>query len=362
MLKRTGIGLGRAVWVLAFAVVLLAGMASFVASRAVAATTGDTTSASLASGAATATQVPALAPGPYLKRPDLARAVWATEYVDVVGSLAGTHAGGPRVARLELWHAEDRNWVLQRSVYVDGVATPDGLRYRVRLKPLSAGRWRAIVIHPQDLLAARSTSGWTYLRSLRAKIIALTLDDGPSPGNTDDVLAVLRRLQVKGTFFLSGQMVGSHPAVAKRVVAQGHAIGNHSQTHAMLGRRSASKVAWEISTATAVIRRVTGVMPRWFRPPGGSTSATVRAQCRRLGIRHILWDIDPQDWRGRGAAYTMSYVLSHARPGKVVLLHDGPARRIGTARAVERIVPALKARGYDFVTLDELGALLHFLR
>ena len=297
-------------------------------------------------------------PGPVLGGPYISRVVWSTDHVDVVGSLAGTHTAGARAARLEMYRVEGRSWILRRYVFVDGIRKPQGgLRLQVRVTGLPPGRWRARFTHQADAQAGYSVSGLTYLRSVPARIVALTFDDGPKDGDTDDVLAVLRHYQVKATFFMLGDMVSRYPQTARRVVADGHAIGDHSTTHADLARMSSSRVSWELSTCRSRIWSATKALVRWFRPPGGATDSTVRSVAARLGMRQILWDVDPQDWRGIGASATASRILSRVGPGDVVLEHDGMARRIGTAAAVERVIPALRARGYEFVTLDELGVL-----
>lgn len=297
--------------------------------------------------------------GPGMKPPQLPWVTFDDDHVDVTGFMRGTsHKPGFGVARLELWVTSNGRWVLKRSLPMDGFAGAGGLTLRIRLASVPRGHWRARTVHPRDASGTFTASGYTYFRSVSRAIVALTFDDGPSPGNTDDVLAALARNgAVKATFFMLGQMAHANPDTARHVRDQGHQIGNHSQDHAALGRASASKVRWEIQTAAYWIAWATRITPTWFRPPYGSTSSTVRTVCADLRVRHVLWDVDPQDWRGAGAATTASRVLSAVRPGSIVLMHDGPARRIGTAAAVDRIVPVLRGRGYDLVTLDELAYL-----
>ncbi len=312
-----------------------------------------------ASSGATATTLP---PGPGFKPPGLPWIVYNDDHIDVTGFMRGTsHKPGFGDARLELWVASRTakgGWWLEKSLPMDAFAAPGGLQLKIRLASLPRGRWRARTVHWRDAGGTFTASGWTYTRSVPRNIVALTFDDGPSPGNTDDVVAALARNgDVRATFFMLGGMAESHPSTAKTVLAYHHQLGNHSQDHAALGGASAATIRWEIETAQSWIGWATGVRPTWFRPPYGSTSSTVRAVTADEGLKHVTWDVDPQDWRGAGAATTASRVLSAVRPRAIVLMHDGPARRIGTASAVDRIVPALRDRGYDFVTLDELAYL-----
>lgn len=178
------------------------------------------------------------------------------------------------------------------------------------------------------------------------KLVALTFDDGPSV-YTPQVMSILRRKKVKATFFMLGQQVASDPVTARRVLAAGHEIGNHSTSHPLLPSYS------ELSGASATIKRVTGFKPCLFRPPYGALNSSVIASARDLGMKSILWDIDTSDWSTPGTGAIRSRVSS-AGSGSIVLMHDGGGPRSQTVSALPGAIHNLRARGYGFVTVSEL--------
>ncbi len=184
------------------------------------------------------------------------------------------------------------------------------------------------------------------------KQVALTYDDGPS-SITPRFLATLRRLGVPATFFMLGQQVAANPGIARRVLAGGHEIGDHSWNHANLGGGGPGATA-QMERTNAVIRRVTGFSPCLFRPPGGSTGADLVARVRALGMTSVLWSADPFDWRLPGTASIVGRVLAQTGPGGIILSHDGGGPRGQTLAAAAPVVAALRARGYTFVTVSTL--------
>ena len=193
--------------------------------------------------------------------------------------------------------------------------------------------------------------------SIGDRVVALTFDDGPWPGQTEAILDVLAAEEVKATFMMLGVQVRAHPAIAHRVVFEGHAVGNHTQTHRRLDRGSRETAKAEMDAAQATIKSATGVAPVWFRAPGGLMSPAVFAACGDASVRAVHWTVDPQDWSGKPAERIEAEVLAEAHPGAVVLLHDGGGDRSATIAALPNIIQGLKADGYTFVTLDEVPAL-----
>lgn len=189
------------------------------------------------------------------------------------------------------------------------------------------------------------------------KEVALTFDDGPWPGSTDAILRELRAANAKATFFMIGSQLSKRPEVGKRVVAAGMEVGDHSQRHRMLAHASPATITSEIQRGAQVITRVLGERPRWYRPAGGSTNAFVYREAKRLGLRVVLWTVDPKDWSRPGARKIARRVLDHVRPGSVILLHDGGGNRSQTIAALEIVLRGLKARGYSTVTLSRLYRL-----
>ena len=180
------------------------------------------------------------------------------------------------------------------------------------------------------------------------KIVYLTFDDGPNGFIDPALLRLLRREQVPATFFVVGSSLTADPGFVRRLYLAGHAIGNHSWSHADLSVLSAAGVAAELRATQRLIGPVGGAC---MRPPYGAVSSTVQAEAYRLGLRPVMWDVDPQDWAHQNTAHIVGNVLTHVRDRSVVLLHDGGGPRGATIAAVRQIIPQLRARGYEFRTV-----------
>jgi peptidoglycan/xylan/chitin deacetylase (PgdA/CDA1 family) len=186
------------------------------------------------------------------------------------------------------------------------------------------------------------------------KIVALTFDDGPWPGQTQRVLEILASENVKATFFMVGVRVRLAPELAKRVVEEGHVVANHTQTHQTLGRATPQQVVFQMTAGRDTLWQATGVETGWFRAPGGVVTQAVRVEATALGERIAGWTVDPADWRKPGVDLVIRRVVWGVRPGAIVLLHDGGGDRNQTIAALPEIIARLKVMGYRFVTLDEL--------
>jgi peptidoglycan-N-acetylglucosamine deacetylase len=185
--------------------------------------------------------------------------------------------------------------------------------------------------------------------------VALTFDDGPWPSHTQQVLDILAEQDVKASFFMVGYLAERYPDVARRVVDEGHLVGNHTQNHTVLTRQSAEVTRTQIETGSRTLQKVTGVAPAWFRPPGGGMNAQVLKEAKRAGMDLVMWDVDPQDWRRPGVDHMLTSMLKQIKPGSVVLLHDGGGNRSQTIEMLPLLIEELKERGYLFVTLDQLS-------
>ena len=180
----------------------------------------------------------------------------------------------------------------------------------------------------------------------RGKRIALTFDDGPS-AYTPGVLKVLRRKKAKATFFMLGQRVNADPSMARRVLAAGHEIGNHSNAHALLPSPG------DIRYTSNLIRSRTGFRPCLFRPPYGAISSSVLSGARSAGMKTVLWDVDTQDWRTPGSGSIAASIRS-AGAGSIVLMHDGGGPRSQTVAALSGAISSLRHRGYKLTTVSRL--------
>ncbi|WP_051304338.1 polysaccharide deacetylase family protein, partial [Calidithermus chliarophilus] len=187
-----------------------------------------------------------------------------------------------------------------------------------------------------------------------ARLVALTFDDGPWPGSTPAVLDILARNGVKATFFWIGQHLERYPDLARQVVAEGHAVGNHTYSHRSAAS-PAEVAALEIGRASALIEEVTGVRTTLFRPPGGHLENGLVKHALEQGYVVVMWSALSDDTKpGADAASIVHNVMGRVRPGSIVLLHDGGGDRARTLEALPLLIERLRAEGYRFVTVPEL--------
>lgn len=178
-------------------------------------------------------------------------------------------------------------------------------------------------------------------------VVALTFDDGPSE-YTPEFLRVLREKGVPGTFFEVGQEMPGREGTMRQILAEGDEIGDHTMNHVEYPGYS------QIAGAAARIRAYTHFQPCLFRPPGGGVNSGVVATAGSLGMRTINWDVDPRDWSLPGTGAIYSNIVSHARNGSIILMHDGGGPRSETLAALPQVIDTLRARGFGFATVSEL--------
>jgi len=189
------------------------------------------------------------------------------------------------------------------------------------------------------------------------RAVALTFDDGPNPQATPAILDALAERGVKATFFVLGRHAERWPELVRRIAAEGHAIGNHGFHHRKLHLKSPRYVRNDLELGLAAIERAAGVRPRWFRAPHGFRSPWVTPIAASLGERTVGWSLGVWDSARPGVEVIATRTVEGARPGSILLLHDGdgydPAGdRMQTARAVPLIVDRLHDLGYRFDLLD----------
>jgi peptidoglycan-N-acetylglucosamine deacetylase len=184
--------------------------------------------------------------------------------------------------------------------------------------------------------------------------IALTFDDGPNPFYTSQVLAILQKYGIKATFFDVGYLVADYPKIVRQEYNEGNIVANHSWSHPVLTYLSAQAILSQLTSTTNAIQAAIGVRPTFFRPPYGATNNTVLAQARYLGYTTVLWDGSAGDWKVPGVGVIISKLLSYARNGAILLLHDGGGNRAQTVAALPTIITTLENRGYKFVTIQQL--------
>ena len=181
--------------------------------------------------------------------------------------------------------------------------------------------------------------------------VALTIDDGPHPVWTPKILSLLERYHVPALFCMIGNQVLGHETVARSVTQAGHQLANHTWSHPIsLAGKGHHDVKTEIAKAQNKIYDTTGYAPKLFRSPGGAWSPTVMQEAAHAGLVPLDWSDDPRDWSRPGVAAIKSRLLA-ARPGQILLCHDGGGDRSQTYAALNTVLPALTARGYRFVAL-----------
>ena len=189
-----------------------------------------------------------------------------------------------------------------------------------------------------------------------ARVASITFDDGPNPLATPRILDVLKREDVRATFFVLGRHADRWPDLVKRVADEGHQIGNHGWHHRKLHRRTPGYVRDDLTKGTESIERACGVHPTVFRAPHGFRSPWVTPIARSLGQRTIGWSLGVWDSARPGVDEIVTRTLDGMRPGSILLLHDGDGYdpdgdRQQTAEALPRIIGGLRTRGFSFVTL-----------
>jgi peptidoglycan/xylan/chitin deacetylase (PgdA/CDA1 family) len=181
-----------------------------------------------------------------------------------------------------------------------------------------------------------------------SKVIALTIDDGPSPLYTPQVLQVLEKYGVRATFSMVGQNVSYYPAVARDVADAGHTIINHTWNHANLTSLSATQQLAQITRATDAIHAAAGVRPRMFRAPYGAWSQRALTYCAAEKLLPLDWSVDPRDWARPGVSQIVRTIMKTTKTGSIILEHDGGGNRSQTVAALKIAIPRLLDEGYHF--------------
>ncbi len=180
--------------------------------------------------------------------------------------------------------------------------------------------------------------------------IFLTFDDGPNEPYTSQILDVLKAHEAKATFFVCGMGVERFPEIIRRILGEGHSIGNHAYSHSMF-LTIMGLLGKEIEKTDELILKTAGVKTRLFRPPWGVTTPWLKRYLKAHHYQTILWDVNSYDWSGIPALSIEGIVLKKARPGAVILLHDGKNAkqhhdRLQTVQALPSIIKTLKQRGF----------------
>lgn len=184
--------------------------------------------------------------------------------------------------------------------------------------------------------------------------IALTFDCAWENSDTDILLSLLSKYNVKATFFTTGDWCRRYPDDVKRLHTAGHAIENHSDQHPHVASIDTQMLQNDTETCSKTIMELTGTAPQYYRAPYGEYSdAMLTVVEDTLGLQTIQWDVDSRDWQKRGAEDMASSVTKSVQNGSILLFHNDTPN---TPQALETIIPALQEKGYTFVLLPELVA------
>jgi peptidoglycan/xylan/chitin deacetylase (PgdA/CDA1 family) len=241
-----------------------------------------------------------------------------------------------------------------RAARVDAVPTKT---VTVTSTPAKSAQVRASQPHPtKTVTRTRKKTGGTedqplyYVHDGR-KRIALTIDDGPSPIYTPQILKLLEKYGVTATFSMIGVQVRAYPGIAREVADAGHMIANHTWTHLDLPALSATSAADQIKRATSAIHKATGRKPALFRAPYGAWSPEVLELCAKNRLTPVDWSVDPRDWARPGVSSIVDNIMRNTRTGSIILEHDGGGDRSQTVAALGIVLPRLIDAGYRFVTV-----------
>jgi len=191
--------------------------------------------------------------------------------------------------------------------------------------------------------------------------VALTFDDGPTEPNTTQILDVLKQHGVTATFFVLGANAERHPDVVRRIVAEGHEIGNHTYDHYVLPLKGPAYIRSQVRQTSDIIERASGVRPRLFRPPHGWRNPFVDSAVRAEGVEPVAWSLGVYDTDQPGAEVIRHRVRGGLVNGAVILLHDGKSLEAQpdasqVVKALPGIIADAKQRGLAFETLSQMRA------
>ncbi|MBS1771759.1 MAG: polysaccharide deacetylase family protein [Bacteroidetes bacterium] len=184
------------------------------------------------------------------------------------------------------------------------------------------------------------------------KIVALTFDDGPT-GYTTGILDTLKAYNVRATFFLTGEEIQANPELAKAIIADGHSIGNHSYSHQRMLLKSSAFIRHEVDATDSLIRFNGFKQTIYFRPPYAKKLFYLPYYLNKTHRTTVTWNIEPDSDNDTPEAM-LKDVRQHIKPGSIILLHAMYRNREVTRKALPLIIQWLQAKGYTFVTVNEL--------
>lgn len=184
---------------------------------------------------------------------------------------------------------------------------------------------------------------------LEAAVVALTFDDGPNARYTEALLDGLKERGVRASFFLLGECIEGNEEIVQRMKEEGHLIGVHGLYHADLTKETPENAYAQVEETRKRIEEVTGQSPEYVRPPYGSWSEALGEE---IAMEPVFWSVDSIDWKLKNTAKIVNQVVKDTKSGDIILMHDEFATSV---EAALQIIDNLQAKGYTFVTVDELS-------
>lgn len=185
------------------------------------------------------------------------------------------------------------------------------------------------------------------------RIVALTFDDGPRCGQTDEILAVLREENVKATFYLVGEDIEENPGEIEKIIADGHEIGNHTYTHKRMVLVTPSFVRDEIEKTDEMIGKAGGGNDVTFRPPFGKKLFALPFYLSQRNRKTVIWDVEPETFFEKSEDM-VKFTLENTKSGSIILLHVMYDNRAESMKSVRPIIRSLRGKGFEFKTVSEL--------
>lgn len=190
------------------------------------------------------------------------------------------------------------------------------------------------------------------------KVCALTFDAAWGNEDTQQLIDILGKDNIKATFFVVGEWVDKYPESVKALSDAGHEVMNHSSTHPHMTELSADQMIAEVKGCNEKIEKVTGCCPTLFRPPYGDYDDSVVSTMRSIGMYTIQWDVDSLDWKDPPASDIVSRVVNNAQNGSIILFHNAATN---TPEALPGVIEGLKAEGFTFLPVSELIYKDHYI-
>lgn len=185
------------------------------------------------------------------------------------------------------------------------------------------------------------------------KVVAISFDAAWGNEDTDEILSILEKNDVKATFFMTGGWVEDYPEDVKRIYAAGHDLGNHGENHKNMSQLSDGECNDELMKVHNKVKELTGYEMFLFRPPYGDYDNEVICKATSCGYYTIQWSVDSLDWKNYGTDAIVERVCEHKalKPGAIILCHNGAEY---TAKALDTLIKRIKEQGYEFVPVSEL--------